>query len=61
MGLMGAELFKYAGDGVLQSLLEVYNLVKQSREIPEQWDLVNTGVTAVILIILRFLTKYRNI
>ena len=35
-----AELFKYAGDGVLKSLLEVYNMIKKSREIPKQWDLV---------------------
>ena len=35
-----AELFKHAGDGVLKSLLTMYNKVKISKEIPEQWNLV---------------------
>ena len=33
-----AELFKYAGDGVLESLLLVFNMIKESKQIPEQWD-----------------------
>ena len=35
-----AELFKFAGDGVLKSLLTVFNKVKTTRETPEQWNLV---------------------
>ena len=35
-----AELFKYAGKGVLEALLKIFNMIKQSKEIPEQWDLV---------------------
>ena len=35
-----AELFKLAGDGVLNSLLDVFNRVKRTKEIPEQWNLV---------------------
>ena len=35
-----AELFKNAGDGVLKSLLSLFNKVKKSKEIPEQWNSV---------------------
>ena len=35
-----AELFKLAGDGVLKSLLTVFNKVKSNRETPEQWNYV---------------------
>ena len=35
-----AELFKNAGDGVLKSLLSIFNKVKKSKEIPEQWNSV---------------------
>ena len=35
-----AELFKYAGDGVLLSLLEIFNRVKRTKEIPKQWNLM---------------------
>ena len=35
-----AELFKYAGDGVLKSLLELFNMIKISKSIPDQWNLV---------------------
>ena len=35
-----AELFKFAGDGVLKSLLTTFNKVKSSRETPEQWNYV---------------------
>ena len=34
------ELFKYAGDGVLKSLLSVFNKVKIAKDIPEQWNAV---------------------
>ncbi len=33
-------LFKRAGVGVRKSLLEVINMIKASKDIPEQWDLV---------------------
>ena len=35
-----AELFKLAGDGVLKSLLTIFNKVKSNRETPEQWNFV---------------------
>ena len=35
-----AELFKVAGDGVLKSLLKVFNRVKATKEIPKQWNLM---------------------
>ena len=35
-----AELFKFAGDGVLKSLLTIFNKVKSTRETPDQWNLV---------------------
>jgi hypothetical protein len=35
-----AELFKYAGEGVLNSLLKLFNLIKATKEIPDQWDVV---------------------
>ena len=34
------EVFKKAGDGLLKSLLIVFNEIKTTKEIPEQWDLV---------------------
>ena len=33
-----AELFKYASDGVLKSLLTVYNKIKKTRDVPSQFD-----------------------
>ena len=33
-----AELFKYAGDGVLKSLLSVLNKVKMNQDVPDQWN-----------------------
>ena len=33
-----AELFKYAGDGVLKSLLSIYNKVKSCKLVPDQWN-----------------------
>ena len=35
-----AELFKCAGDGVLKSLLTIFNEVKRSKDVPEQWNAV---------------------
>ena len=35
-----AELFIYAGDGMLESLLEMFNWIKESGETPEQWDVL---------------------
>ena len=35
-----AELFIYAGEGVLKSLLEIFNWIKESGETPEQWDVM---------------------
>ena len=35
-----AELFKVAGDGVLKSLLAIFNRVKATKEIPKQWNLM---------------------
>ena len=35
-----AELFKLAGDGVLKSLLVLFNKVKTTKEIPKQWNLM---------------------
>ena len=37
------ELFKYAGDGVLKSLLSVFNKVKIAKDIPEQWNAVRVA------------------
>ena len=35
-----AELFKRAGKGVLQAVLELFNIIKENREVPEQWHLM---------------------
>ena len=37
------ELFKNAGDGVLKSLLSVFNKVKIAKDIPEQWNAVRVA------------------
>ena len=34
------ELFIYAGKGVRQSLLQLLNQIKETREIPDQWNLL---------------------
>ena len=36
-----AEIFINAGEGLLNSLLEVYHKVKSSKEMPSQWDQVS--------------------
>ena len=34
------ELFIYAGEGVLMALLQLFNQIKTSREIPDQWNIM---------------------
>ena len=34
------KLFSKGGSGLKQSLLKMFNIIKKTREIPEQWDLV---------------------
>ena len=35
-----AELFKRSGDGVLLAILDLFNFIKQTREVPEQWHVM---------------------
>ena len=35
-----AELFIYAGEGVLHSILDMFNWIKESCETPDQWDVM---------------------
>ena len=35
-----AELFKRAGEGLLKAILKLFNIIKETREVPEQWHLM---------------------
>ena len=34
------DLFKRAGEGLLKAILELFNIIKEAREVPEQWHLM---------------------